>query len=166
MGNDNLTHLDHDGAARMVNVGDKPHTARKAIARGEVVMSADTLAKIEQAALNKGDVIGTARLAGVMAAKRTGDLIPLCHPLPLHHADVEIVADHALPGLQITGTASVTGPTGVEMEALAAVSVAALTIYDMAKAIDKAMTIQNIRLVHKSGGRSGTYNAPGEPDHG
>lgn len=162
-----LTHLDSDGAARMVDVGDKPHTARKAVARGEIVMSAETLAKIESASLTKGDVISTARLAGVMAAKRTGDLIPLCHPLPLNHADVEIEADPNLPGLQITATASVTGQTGIEMEALTAVSVAALTIYDMAKAVDKAMVIQNIRLIHKSGGRSGTFNAPDyQPDGG
>ena len=159
MTKDNLTHLDDQGRAAMVDVGGKQATERKAIARGAVHMAADTLARIQANDIKKGDVIGTARLAGVMAAKRTGELIPLCHPLPLDYVDVAIEPDPALPGLVISATAQITAKTGVEMEALTAVSAAALTIYDMAKAIDKTMRISDLRLVHKSGGRSGTFTA-------
>ncbi|NUM47483.1 MAG: cyclic pyranopterin monophosphate synthase MoaC [Anaerolineales bacterium] len=151
----NLTHLDSQGRARMVDVGEKPDTARVAIARGEVHMRAETLDAIQQGNLKKGDVVTIAQLAGVMAAKKTSDLIPLCHPLPLTHVSVDIEFAPDLPGLILTATARTTGKTGVEMEALTAVSVAALTVYDMAKAIEKTMKIQNIRLVEKRGGRSG-----------
>ncbi len=150
-----LTHLDEAGRAHMVDVGGKPDTERTAIARGEVRMKADTLALIRAGAMKKGDVLTVAQVAGIMAAKRTSDLIPLCHPLPLTKIDVDISLDDALPGVQITATARCTGKTGVEMEALTAVSVAALTVYDMAKAAEKTMHIQNIRLVEKHGGRSG-----------
>lgn len=150
-----LSHLDESGHARMVDVGAKADTDRVAVARGEVVMKSETLELIREGAIKKGDVLTVAQLAGVMAAKRTSDLIPLCHPLPLNHADVSLELDPALPGVRITATASTTGKTGVEMEALTAVSVAALTIYDMAKAVEKTMRIQNIRLVEKHGGRSG-----------
>lgn len=150
-----LSHLDESGRARMVDVGAKADTDRVAVARGEVVMKSETLELIREGAIKKGDVLTVAQLAGVMAAKRTSDLIPLCHPLPLNHADVSLELDPALPGVRITATASTTGKTGVEMEALTAVSVAALTIYDMAKAVEKTMRIQNIRLVEKHGGRSG-----------
>lgn len=150
-----LSHLDDTGRARMVDVGNKPDTERTAIARGEVVMRPETLALIQQGAMKKGDVLTVAQLAGVMGAKRTAELIPLCHPLPLHHIDVTLELDPALPGVRITATTRTTGKTGVEMEALTAVSVAALTVYDMAKAVEKTMRIQNIRLVEKHGGRSG-----------
>jgi cyclic pyranopterin phosphate synthase len=150
-----LSHLDDSGKARMVDVGDKPDTERVAVARGEVVMRPDTLALIQAGALKKGDVLTVAQLAGVMAAKRTADLIPLCHPLQLSHIAVELELDEALPGVQITATVRTQGKTGVEMEALTAVSVAALTVYDMAKAAEKTLRIQNIRLVEKRGGRSG-----------
>lgn len=139
----------------MVDVGDKPDTERRAVARGEVHMRPETLALIQAGAMKKGDVLTVAQLAGVMAAKRTSDLIPLCHPLPLTHIDVQIEPDPSLPGVRITASARTTGKTGVEMEALTAVSVAALTVYDMAKAVEKTMHIQNIRLVEKHGGRSG-----------
>ncbi len=139
----------------MVDVGGKPDTERTAVARGEVKMKADTLALIRAGAMKKGDVLTVAQVAGIMAAKRTSDLIPLCHPLPLTKIDVDISLDDSLPGVQITATARCTGKTGVEMEALTAVSVAALTVYDMAKAAEKTMHIQNIRLVEKHGGRSG-----------
>ncbi len=150
-----LTHLDAAGRARMVDVGGKPVTERVAIARGEVHMLPETLALIRAGALKKGDVITVAEVAGVMAAKRTADLIPLCHPLALNQVKVEIELDEHLPGVVITATARTSGKTGVEMEALTAVSVAALTIYDMAKAVEKTMHIQNIRLVEKHGGQSG-----------
>ncbi len=152
---DQLTHLDETGRAHMVDVGDKPDTERRAVARGEVHMRPETLALIQAGAMKKGDVLTVAQLAGVMAAKRTSDLIPLCHPLPLTHIDVQIEPDPSLPGVRITASARTTGKTGVEMEALTAVSVAALTVYDMAKAVEKTMHIQNIRLVEKHGGRSG-----------
>ncbi len=139
----------------MVDVGDKPDTVRTAVARGEVHMKADTLALIAAGHMKKGDVLTVAQVAGIMAAKRTSELIPLCHPLPLTSIDVELSLDDALPGVQIAATARTTGKTGVEMEALTAVSVAALTVYDMAKAVEKTMRIQNIRLVEKHGGRSG-----------
>ncbi|MCW5715270.1 MAG: cyclic pyranopterin monophosphate synthase MoaC [Bauldia sp.] len=154
-----LTHLDDTGAARMVDVGDKAETQRRAVASGTVTMAPDTLSAINAGNAPKGDVIATARLAGIMAAKRTADLIPLCHPLPLTGVIVDIVADDALPGLRVTAAATVSGKTGVEMEALTAVSVACLTIYDMAKALDRGMVIGDVRLVEKSGGRSGHWRA-------
>lgn len=150
-----LTHLDESGQARMVDVSEKPDTARLAVARGEVLMRPETLALIQAGALKKGDVLAAARLAGVMAAKRTSELIPLCHPLPLTQATVDVELDAALPGVRITATARTVGKTGVEMEALTAVAVAALTVYDMAKSAERTMRIQNIRLVEKRGGRSG-----------
>ncbi|MGC8855195.1 MAG: cyclic pyranopterin monophosphate synthase MoaC [Anaerolineae bacterium] len=150
-----LTHLDEQGRARMVDVGQKPDTERIAIARGEVHMKKETLDFIRAGQIKKGDVLTVAQIAGITAAKRTSDLIPLCHPLPLTKVDVDLVLDDALPGVIITATAKTIGKTGVEMEALTAVSVAALTIYDMAKAAEKTMRIQNIRLVEKHGGQSG-----------
>lgn len=152
-----LTHLDATGAAHMVDVGDKAETQREAVAEGHVRMRAETLATILAGNAKKGDVIGTARLAGIMAAKKTADLIPLCHPLALSKVTVDIAEDSALPGLRVTTTVRLTGRTGVEMEALTAVSVTCLTIYDMAKAIEKDMEIGGIRLVAKSGGKSGDY---------
>lgn len=140
----------------MVDVGSKPDTERVAVARGQVMMQPETLALIQQGDIKKGDVLGTARLAGVMAAKRTSDLIPLCHPLQLTHVEVELQADESLPGIRIEASARTVGKTGVEMEALTAVSVAALTIYDMAKAVDRSMHIESVRLVEKHGGRSGS----------
>lgn len=144
----------------MVDVSDKAETVRIATAEGHVKMTPQTLALIRQGNAKKGDVIGTARLAGIMAAKRTADLIPLCHPLMLTKVTVEIEEDAALPGLRVTATAKLTGKTGVEMEALTAVSIACLTIYDMAKAADKAMEIGGIRLLEKSGGKSGDFRHP------
>jgi cyclic pyranopterin phosphate synthase len=152
---DKLTHLDEHGHARMVDVAGKPDTERTAIARGEVHMHQATFELIRDGQMKKGDVLRVAQLAGIMGAKRTSELIPLCHPLFLSKIDVELSLDEALPGVAITATARTTGKTGVEMEALTAVSVAALTVYDMAKAADKQMRIQNIRLVEKHGGRSG-----------
>ncbi len=152
---DQLSHLDETGKAHMVDVGAKPNTERMALARGEVAMRPETLALIRAGAMKKGDVLTVAQLAGVMAAKRTAELIPLCHPLPLTHIDVTCELDDRLPGVQISAVVRTTGKTGVEMEALTAVSVAALTVYDMAKAVEKTMHIQNIRLVEKHGGRSG-----------
>jgi cyclic pyranopterin phosphate synthase len=150
-----LTHLDESGQARMVDVGRKADTERVAVARGEVLMRANTLDLIRAGAIKKGDVLAVAQIAGVMAAKRTSELIPLCHPLPLTQVVVSLELDAELPGVKITATVRTVGKTGVEMEALTAVSVAALTIYDMAKAAEKTMRIQNIRLVEKHGGRSG-----------
>ncbi|YBV97476.1 cyclic pyranopterin monophosphate synthase MoaC [Phyllobacteriaceae bacterium JZ32] len=155
-----LTHLDVSGAAHMVDVGAKDETERVAVAEGVVTMRAETLERILEGNAAKGDVIGAARIAGIMAAKRTAELIPLCHPLMLTKVAVEIEPDEALPGLRVQATAKLTGKTGVEMEALTAVSVACLTIYDMAKAADKAMVIGNIRLLSKSGGKSGDWTAP------
>ena len=152
-----LTHIDAAGEAHMVDVGDKAETVRSATAEGFVRMKAETLTLIRDGNAKKGDVIGTARLAGIMAAKQTASLIPLCHPLMLTKVSVEITEDSALPGLRVTATAKLTGKTGVEMEALTAVSVACLTIYDMAKAADKGMEIGGIRLMQKSGGKSGDY---------
>lgn len=152
-----LTHIDASGEARMVDVADKAETVRVAIAGGQVRMAAATLALILDGNAKKGDVIATARLAGIMAAKQTSNLIPLCHPLMLTKVSVDIRADTALPGLVVEAMAKVTGRTGVEMEALTAVSVACLTIYDMAKAVDREMEIGPIRLLEKSGGRSGDY---------
>ncbi|NVP56014.1 cyclic pyranopterin monophosphate synthase MoaC [Mycoplana rhizolycopersici] len=152
-----LTHIGASGEANMVDVGDKAETVRIAVAEGMVRMRPETLELIRDGDAKKGDVIGTARLAGIMAAKQTANLIPLCHPLMLTKVAVEITEDDALPGLRVEATAKLTGRTGVEMEALTAVSVACLTIYDMAKAADKEMEIGGIRLVAKSGGRSGDY---------
>jgi len=150
-----LSHIDESGRARMVDVGAKPDTERLAVARGAVVMRPETLALIREGTMKKGDVLSVAQLAGVMAAKRTAELIPLCHPLPLTQITVDLELDADLPGVQITATVRTVGKTGVEMEALTAVSVAALTVYDMAKAAEKTMRIQDIRLVEKRGGRSG-----------
>ncbi len=157
-----LSHLDEHGNARMVDVGDKPDTARRAVAAGEVQMRAETLALIRAGALKKGDVLTTAQLAGIMAAKRTAELIPLCHPLALTHIEVTCELRDEPPAVVITASAQTTGKTGVEMEALTAVSVAALTIYDMAKAAEKTMRISNVRLVEKHGGRSGAVAGLGE----
>jgi cyclic pyranopterin phosphate synthase len=158
-----LTHLDSAGRARMVDVGGKPVTARRAVASGTVTMKPETLTLITSGGIAKGDVFAAARIAGIMAAKKTGELIPLCHPLGLD--SVEVNLDATAPGtLTITATASVTGKTGVEMEALTAVSVAALTVYDMCKAADKEMTIGDIRLEAKSGGRSGDYRRAADPE--
>jgi cyclic pyranopterin phosphate synthase len=150
-----LSHLDETGRARMVDVGHKPDTERTAIAAGEVVMRPETLALVRSGALKKGDVLAVAQVAGVMAAKRTAELIPLCHPLPLTQVLVDLELDDGLPGVRITATTRTVAKTGVEMEALTAVAVAALTIYDMAKAAEKTMRIQNIRLLEKHGGQSG-----------
>ena len=150
-----LTHVDETGRARMVDVGAKDDTERIAIARGEIVMKPETLALIRAGSIKKGDVLTVAQVAGIMAAKKTSELIPLCHPLALTKVDVDLALDESLPGVQITATAKTVGKTGVEMEALTAVSVAALTVYDMAKAAEKTMKIQNIRLVEKHGGKSG-----------
>jgi len=150
-----LTHLDNSGRARMVDVGDKPDTERLAIACGEVMMKRATLNLIRAGTMKKGDVLTVAQIAGIAAAKRTSELIPLCHPLSITHIDVVLSLDDTLPGVIIKASVKTTGKTGVEMEALTAVSVAALTIYDMAKAAEKTMKIQNIRLVEKHGGRSG-----------
>ncbi len=150
-----LTHVDEHGRARMVDVGHKPDSERIAVARGEVHMKQGTLDLIRAGQIKKGDVLTVAQIAGITASKRTSELIPLCHPLPLTTVDVDLALDDSLPGVVITATAKTVGKTGVEMEALTAVSVAALTIYDMAKAAEKTMRIQNIRLVEKHGGQSG-----------
>ena len=150
-----LTHTDDEGRARMVDVGDKPVTKRTAVASGFVRMAASTVEAIREHRTPKGDPLEVARLAGIMAAKRTFDLIPLCHPLPLNHADVQL--DVRAEGVAVVATVSTDSKTGVEMEALTAASIAALTIYDMCKAVDKAMVITDIRLESKSGGRSGDY---------
>ena len=150
-----LSHIDDRGQARMVDISEKPDTSRIAIAKGEVVMRSETLELIESGSMGKGDVLSVAQVAGVMAAKRTADLIPLCHPLPLNQISVEFELDEQLPGIKIVACAKTMGKTGVEMEALTAVAVSALTIYDMAKAVEKTMLIQNIRLVEKRGGQSG-----------
>jgi cyclic pyranopterin phosphate synthase len=155
-----LTHIDAAGEAHMVDVSGKAETVRIATAEGYIRMSPETLALIRDGNAKKGDVIGTARLAGIMAAKQTANLIPLCHPLMLTKVSVNITEDAALPGLRVTATAKLTGKTGVEMEALTAVSVACLTIYDMAKAADKAMEIGGVRLLEKSGGKSGDFRHP------
>lgn len=157
-----LTHLDASGAAAMVDVGEKPATVRVARAEGLVMMAAETLDLIRAGQAKKGDVIAVARIAGIMAAKKTSDLIPLCHPLFLERIAVDIEPEPALPGLRVTATARVTGKTGVEMEALTAVTIACLTIYDMAKAADRGMTITAVRLLEKSGGRSSGGGA-GDP---
>jgi cyclic pyranopterin monophosphate synthase len=153
-----LSHLDAEGRARMVDVGAKAESLRTARAEGSITMTAETLAAIERNAISKGDVIATARIAGIMAAKRTAELIPLCHPLPLTDAGVDIVVDRALPGLRVRAWASTQGRTGVEMEALTATAVALLTVYDMAKVIDRGMEISGVRLLEKRGGKSGDWN--------
>lgn len=150
-----LTHLDETGRAHMVDVGDKPDTERTAIAGGEVLMKLMTFEQIRSGNAKKGDVLIIAQIAGIAAAKRTAELIPLSHPLSLSFIDVSLILDENLPGVVITATVKTTGKTGVEMEALTAVTVAALTVYDMAKAIEKTMRIQNVRLMEKHGGRSG-----------
>ncbi|OAP42455.1 cyclic pyranopterin monophosphate synthase accessory protein [Sinorhizobium glycinis] len=157
-----LTHIDSAGKAHMVDVGEKAETVRVAVAEGFVRMQPDTLALILEGNAKKGDVIGTARLAGIMAAKQTSSLVPLCHPLMLTKVSVDIAPDDTLPGLRVEAMAKLTGRTGVEMEALTAVSIACLTIYDMAKAVDREMEIGGIRLVSKSGGRSGDYRRSGD----
>lgn len=154
-----LTHFDESGHAHMVDVSDKPVSNRLAIAETAVKMSPETLALVTQGTAKKGDVMGVARLAGIMGAKRTADLIPLCHPLPITKVTVDLTPDPTLPGLRIRATVKTSGQTGVEMEALTAASVAALTVYDMLKAAEKGMEITCTRLLHKEGGKSGTYEA-------
>jgi cyclic pyranopterin phosphate synthase len=154
-----LTHFDPEGKAVMVDVGAKDESERVAVARASVVMRAETLALIRTGGHAKGDVLGVARLAGIMAAKRTPDLIPLCHPLALTSVAVDLACDEARNAVDITATCKVKGRTGVEMEALTAASVAALAVYDMCKAVDRGMRITEVRLVHKSGGKSGTFDA-------
>ena len=155
-----LTHFDAKGKSRMVDVSDKDETERVAVAASSVVMAPDTMKLITEGGVKKGDVLSVARLAGIMGAKKTPDLIPLCHPLALNSVEVDLVCDPERNAVDITATCKVTGRTGVEMEALTAAAVAALTVYDMCKAVDRGMRITEIRLVHKSGGRSGTYDAP------
>ncbi len=154
-----FTHFDDEGKAVMVDVSAKPDSERVAVAGGSVTMAPETLALIREGGVEKGDVLAVARLAGIMAAKRTPDLIPLCHPLQLTSVELDLSLDPKRSAVDITATCKLTGKTGVEMEALTAVSVAALTIYDMCKAVDRAMRIGEIRLLHKSGGKSGTYEA-------
>jgi cyclic pyranopterin phosphate synthase len=154
-----LTHIGASGEARMVDVSHKDQTERLAVAEGRVVMKPATLDIVLAGNAAKGDVLGAGRIAGIMAAKRTHQLIPLCHPLPITKVEIDITADHRLPGLIVRSTVKVTGQTGVEMEALTAVSVACLTIYDMVKAVEREMHIEGIRLIEKSGGKSGHYKA-------
>ena len=154
-----LTHFDKQGKAAMVDVGAKPESERVAVARGRVTMKPDTLALVKAGQVGKGDVLAVARLAGIMAAKRTAELIPLCHPLALTSVAVDLTLDEAGSAVEIEARVALTVRTGVEMEALTAVSVAALTVYDMCKSADRSMTLSDIRLVHKSGGKSGTYEA-------
>jgi cyclic pyranopterin phosphate synthase len=154
-----LTHFDEAGQAHMVDVSDKATTARTAVAEGHVRMTTETLALVEEGRAKKGDVLAVARLAGIMGAKKTSDLVPLCHPLPVTKVALDLEPDRALPGVRISATVRTTGQTGVEMEALTAVSVAALTVYDMLKAAEKGMEIGGIRLVLKEGGKSGRYEA-------
>jgi cyclic pyranopterin phosphate synthase len=154
-----LTHFDGQGHAHMVDVSDKDVTARVAVAQGHIKMAPETYDIIAEGRAKKGDVLSVARLAGIMGAKKTPDLIPLCHPLPVTKVAVELTLDPDLPGVRIEGTVKTTGQTGVEMEALTAVSVAALTVYDMAKAVDRAMEIGGIRVILKDGGKSGRYQA-------
>jgi len=161
-----LSHVDRRGRARMVDISDKDETDREAVARGAIFMQPDTLRMIQKGAVPKGDVLAAARLAGVMAAKRVPDLIPLCHPLLLSSAEIELTPIEKSGRLDIESRVRITGRTGAEMEALTAVAVAALTIYDMCKAVDKEMVIGSIRLVAKKGGRSGTYRRPGENGSG
>ena len=161
MSADRLTHIDESGRARMVDISDKAVTARSATARGRVTCTADAVRRIADDSIAKGSVLDTARLAGIMGAKRTSDLIPLCHPLVLRHIDVDLRLDESdTPGVVVEATARVEGATGVEMEALTAVAIAALTVIDMIKAVDHWATITDITLVHKEGGRSGTLDRP------
>lgn len=156
-----LTHIDQRGEARMVDVSEKGATERIAVAEGRVLMRKETLDLVLEGNAMKGDVLGAARLAGIMAAKRTHGLIPLCHPLPLTKVEIDINPEHSLPGFLVQSTVKVTAKTGVEMEALTAVSIACLTIYDMVKAVERGIHIEGIRLLHKSGGKSGEWNAEG-----
>ncbi|MCA8907225.1 MAG: cyclic pyranopterin monophosphate synthase MoaC [Rhodospirillaceae bacterium] len=156
-----FTHFDDSGKARMVDVSAKPETERVAIAGAAVRMAPETLAMIAEGSAAKGDVLGVARLAGIMAAKQTSGLIPLCHPLPLTSVEVELTCDEAAGGVAIRATARTTGRTGVEMEAMTAAAVAGLTVYDMCKAVDRGMVVDAVRLLHKRGGKSGIWNAPG-----
>ena len=158
-----LTHLDSRGEAHMVDVGDKAVTSRVAVARAQIRMKPETLSVILASELSKGDALATARIAAIQAAKKTSDLIPLCHPLPITKVSVELRADHALPGIIIEVTCKVRGQTGIEMEALTAASVAALTVYDMAKSIDRGMVIEEVMLIEKSGGKTGEWRSD---DHG
>ena len=158
-----LTHLDSRGEARMVDVGDKAVTSRLAVARAQIRMKPETLSVLLASELSKGDALSTARIAAIQAAKKTSDLIPLCHPLPITKVSVELRADHALPGIVIEVTCKVRGQTGIEMEALTAASVAALTVYDMAKSIDRGMVIEQVMLIEKSGGKTGEWRSD---DHG
>jgi cyclic pyranopterin phosphate synthase len=155
-----LTHFDRDGKARMVDVTDKAASERVAVAAGAVYLRPETLALIQDGGVKKGDVLSVARLAGIMGAKRTPDLIPLCHPLALTSVTLDLALDPESNAVDITATCKVAGKTGVEMEAMTAVAVAALTVYDMCKAVDRGITIGDIRLTHKSGGKSGIYEAP------
>lgn len=159
-----LSHVGPDGGARMVDVGGKDVTRREATAEGRVRMSADAFDLVRSNQVAKGDVLAVARLAGIQGAKRTAELIPLCHPLALDRVDVQLTLDDALPGVRVVATVATEGRTGVEMEALTAVSIACLTVYDMVKSADRAMTLEAVRLVHKSGGRSGDYSAGGRSD--
>ncbi|BAY75511.1 molybdenum cofactor biosynthesis protein C [Nostoc linckia NIES-25] len=158
----NLTHLDDRGQAHMVDVSEKAPTVRQAVAAAKVRMLATTFAAIQAGNVPKGDVLGTVRLAGIMGAKQTAALIPLCHPLPLQKIAIEVIPDPQLPGYEIQATVKTKAETGVEMEALTAVSVAALTLYDMAKGLEKSIQIESIRLISKSGGKSGDYFPPGQ----
>lgn len=155
-----LTHFDAKGDAHMVDVSDKAVTARIAVAQGHIKMAPETLDHITCGTAKKGDVLGVARLAGIMAAKKTADLIPLCHPLPITKVSVELTPDPALPGVRVEATVKTTGKTGVEMEALTAVSATCLTVFDMVKAVEKSMIIGDIRVIRKDGGKSGLYEAP------
>jgi cyclic pyranopterin phosphate synthase len=161
-----LSHVNEAGEAHMVDVSDKPVTARTAIAEGFVAMKPETLALLKRGDAPKGDVLATARIAGIMAAKRTHELIPLCHPLALAKVTVDLEASSGPPGVRVVAEVKTTGRTGVEMEALTAVSVTCLTLYDMLKAVDRAMTFERIRLIEKSGGRSGDYRAEPAPKQG
>lgn len=161
MAEKSLSHIGQSGEARMVDVSEKNATERVAIAEGKVVMTRETLQLVLSGNAKKGDVLGAARIAGIMAAKKTSDLIPLCHPLPITKAEVDIGVDASLPGLHVRATVKVTGQTGVEMEALTAVTVACLTIYDMVKAAEKGIRIEGIRLLEKTGGKSGPWQAGG-----
>ena len=158
-----LSHIDEKGEARMVDVSDKAATDRRAVAEGFIRMQPETLALVESGEAKKGDVIGAARIAGIMAAKKTHELIPLCHPLAITKATLEFEISKSPPGIRVLTEVKVSGPTGVEMEALTGVSVACLTLYDMLKAADKTMTIEGIRLVEKTGGKSGPFKAPTRP---
>ena len=158
-----LTHLDEQGRAGMVDVGRKPDTEREAVARGFVAMKPETLQLIKDGLVKKGDVLTTARLAGIMGAKSTAQLIPLCHPIPLNHVAVDLELDEVRGGIHVEATAKTEAKTGVEMEALTAVSIAALTLYDMCKSVDRGMRIQDIRLVRKRGGKSGEIVLEGHP---